>query len=175
MTESRTRFPLLCGVVASAALSLAPLAGAAGGGDTDGGYTGIPPQRRTAGVSGLPGVDHVPPVVKAAIATKYLRTVLRTGKLKVTVRLNERGGVGMVGAIQALKMRPGARLPKSVFATSSGVEFYPGPGTHTFGLKLTSSSLKRLRGARSIRAAVVLVADDAVRNRAKSRLKRTLG
>lgn len=176
MTRTRPSLPFPAGLAAAAAIALAPIgvAFAAGAGDTDPGYTGIKPQDRSAGVSGLPGFDRVPPVVNAAIATKHLRTILRTGKLTVTVALNERGGVGMVGVIQAVKMRRGARLPKSLFYTSSDVRFYSGPGSNRFGLRVPASALKRLRRARVVKVAVVLAADDAVRNRAKRTLKSTL-
>ena len=173
-TMTHSPFPVLAGVAVTAALAAAPLAGAAGGGDTDPGYTGIKPQDRTAGVSGLPGVDRVPPVVRAQIATRHLRSVLRSGKLRVSVTLNERGGAGMVGALQAVKMRRGAKLPKSLFYTASDVKMYGGPGTSSFDLKLPSSAVRRLRRARVVRAVVVYAADDAVRNRAKGLLKSTL-
>ena len=171
MTGSRL---LLAGVGVTAALAAAPLAGAAGSGDNDPGYTGIRPTDRTAGVSGLPGVDRVAPVVRAEIATRHLRTLLRTGKVRVGVTLNERGGVGMVGAVQAVRMRQGARLPKSIFYTSSDVKMYGGPGTNSFELKVTKRAVRQLRRARVVKIAVALAADDAVRNRAKATLKRNL-
>jgi hypothetical protein len=174
MTDSRSRLPLLAAVAATAALAAAPLAGAAAAGDNDPGYTGIPPKDRTAAVSGLPGVDRVPPVVRAVIATRHLRTLVRTGTLRLSATLNERGGIGMVGVVQAVKMRRGARLPKSLFYTSSDVKLYGGPETHTLELKLTPSAVRQLRRARTVKVAVAYAADDAVRNRAKGTLKRTL-
>jgi hypothetical protein len=167
MPDHSPRFPLLAATAAIATLAAAPLAGAPG-------YTGIKPSDRTAAVSGLPGVDRVPPVVRATIVTRHLRTIVRTGKLLVSATLNERGGVGMVGAVQAVKMRRGARLPKSIFYTSSDVKMYGGPETHSFELKLSSAVARKLRNARTVKVAVVYAADDAVRNRAKGTLKSTL-
>jgi hypothetical protein len=159
----------------AAALALAPAASATMAGDGDGAYTGAPPGGTSAGVSGQAGIDHVAPVIQAGIRTRRLRTLARRGTLKVSAGVNERGGVAMVAAIQPLRGRRGHRKAGTIFITPLAVHFYAGPGTTTFVLRLTARARRALRKADAARLVVTIAADDAVRNRSRVVLRKTLG
>lgn len=148
--------------------------GAPPAGDSDGAYTGASPAGTSAGVSGVAGIDHVAPVIRAGIRTKRLRTLARKGKLTVSAGVNERGGVAMVAAIQPLRGRPGHRKAGTIFITPLSVRFYAGPGTTSFVLRLPARVRRALRKAGAARLVVTIAADDAVRNRSRVVLRKTL-
>jgi hypothetical protein len=173
MTHTRFRIPFLGALATTAALAVAPIASGAITGDADGGYTGLPPGIAPA-VSGIFGLDKVAPVLKSGIATRHLRTLRRTGTLRVTSAINERGGVAMIGALQGLKARPGKKLSKKVYVTPLFVKAYPAAGNGTFVLVFPAKALKALRNMRKVSVSVLVAADDAVKNRSKAVLTRTL-
>ena len=123
---------------------------------------GTPVPRPGGGGGGA--TDATAPTVRVRITSTKLRTVVRSGKLKVRVSSNESSAVN-ISARTRLRGRNVtiARGTATVSAT-----------TRTVSLKLTSSARRALRRARRASISVTARATDAAGNAARARASRRL-
>ena len=129
---SRTSYRAILPAVLCAALAAAPAFAA--GGDTDPSYTGGSGGPGSSGGSS----DHVPPKFRVSVPSAQLKTLARTGHLRVRIHSSEAAFAIVFGKLRAHGIHGASQL-----FVPAGVPFR-GAATNTGVLKLSSAGRKAL-------------------------------